>query len=74
MESVLADAFLCGLLVTGLLCALLPEWVVKVRRKLCYSNDMLSGGYFYASAARTRVMGVVLLVVVGVCIGAMWLP
>jgi hypothetical protein len=57
METIVLAGILILLLVSGTLAALWPEKVVAFRNRMSWSDSLLSGGYFYATARRARVTG-----------------
>ena len=57
VERALLYVFLILVLGTGIWCVISPESVVRFRRRRGWPENMVSGGYFYATKQRTRIMG-----------------
>lgn len=63
MERILVATFVLAVWLSALLCLLAPERVVAFRKARGWSESIISGGWCYATPSRTRVMGVVLLLI-----------
>lgn len=63
MKTLLLSAFLSIVLAQGLWALCAPASVIRFRRRMGWSESLLSGGYFYATEGRTRVMGALLVIV-----------
>jgi hypothetical protein len=60
METLFFYLLFGAVAVSGALSAIFPSKVVALRQRLGFSNGLWSGGWLYATAERTRVMGVLL--------------
>jgi hypothetical protein len=67
MERIFAVTFILLVFLSGLLCLLMPVRVVAFRKARRWSESMISGGWYYATPERTRVMGVALTFISAVC-------
>mgnify|MGYP001253992173 CR=1 FL=1 len=56
--------FLVAVAAPSFLCAVSPESAVEWRRRMGWSESLWSGGWFYATPLRARIMGVMLCAVV----------
>jgi hypothetical protein len=55
--------FLLTAFLSGVWAVLRPDSVVSFRRRMNWPESLLTGGFFYATALRTRVTGAVVLLV-----------
>jgi hypothetical protein len=63
METLLFYLIFGSVAAMGAVAAVFPNEVLAVRQRLGFSNGLWSGGWFYATANRTRLMGVLLGVI-----------
>ena len=54
--------FLLVVLVLGLWSVFGPDSLIAFRRRMGWPNDFWSGGYFYATAQRARIVGALTVV------------
>lgn len=59
-----AILFLLMVFIHAVGCIVFPHKIVEYRQKRKWSESVLSGGYFYATPYRTRLMGTIHLVVI----------
>ena len=63
MKTLLVSAFLLIVLAQGLWALCAPASVIRFRRRMGWSESLLSGGFFYATEGRARVIGALLVLV-----------
>ena len=54
----------------GVFATIFPERVVAIRHRLQFSNSVLSGGWFYATPKRVRIMGSLLVALGGIAVAS----
>jgi len=66
MEHAILQVIKALLLVMGVLSVASPDLVMDVRRRLRFGTGYWSGGWVYATRARTRISGALLLVALAI--------
>jgi len=68
LEIAFVHVFFILTLSTGVWCVVSPESVIRFRRRLGWSESMVTGGYFYATKRRTRIVGGLVAVASAFCL------
>lgn len=63
VQRLLLILLLAWIALSGMACVAIPDRVIAFRRSRGWGNGLWSGGWFYATPARTRIMGAIVTLV-----------